>query len=209
MLGSLFNRVTGLKACNFLKNRLQHQVFPVDIAKFLKIAFLYKTSDGCFWQSYHGTVKSAGFLLLWFRASTCFNFNQKLSRNVAQIILYYHVTKPFLSYLNWLVTCFRFQNLFWENLNCFRFWWKTYTKRCTSNYVTLRVIRLFPLHFQLDQVLSISGYDLENGRMSCKQKYCIKNMAVEIPILILFHLCLLCWLKTIYFASCLCCSYKL
>ena len=46
--GSLFNRVTGLKACNFLKNRLQHQVFPVDIAKFLKIAFLYKTSDGCF-----------------------------------------------------------------------------------------------------------------------------------------------------------------
>ena len=40
--------LTGLKACNFLKNRLQHQVFPVDIAKFLKIAFLYKTSDGCF-----------------------------------------------------------------------------------------------------------------------------------------------------------------
>ena len=40
------------------------------------------------------------------------------------------------------------------------------------------------LHFAVDQVLSTSGYDLENGRMPCKQKYLIKNMAVEIPILI-------------------------
>ena len=27
------------------------------------------------------------------------------------------------------------------------------------------------LHFAVDQVLSISGYDLKNGRMPCKQKY--------------------------------------
>ena len=27
------------------------------------------------------------------------------------------------------------------------------------------------LHIGVDQVLSISGYDLENGRTSCKQKY--------------------------------------
>ena len=27
------------------------------------------------------------------------------------------------------------------------------------------------LHFAVDQVLSISGYDLENGRMLCKQKH--------------------------------------
>ena len=25
--------------------------------------------------------------------------------------------------------------------------------------------------FTVDQVLSVSGYDLENGRMLCKQKY--------------------------------------
>ena len=97
--------------------------------------------------------------------------------------------------LNWLVTCFRFQNMFWKNINCFRFWWKTYTKRCTSNYVISRVKRPFPLHFAVSQVLSILGYDLENGRMPCKQKYCIKNMAVKIPILILFRFCLLCWRK--------------
>ena len=61
--------------------------------------------------------------------------------NVAQIILYYHVTKQFLACLNWLVTCFQFQNMFWKNL-CFRFWWNTYTKKCTSNCVISPVKRL-------------------------------------------------------------------
>ena len=83
------------------------------------------------WQSYHGTV-----------VSRCSHFWSKLLRNVTQIILYYHLTKQFLSCLNWLVTCFQFQNMFWKNINCFRFWWKTYTKRCTSNYVISRVKRL-------------------------------------------------------------------
>ena len=27
------------------------------------------------------------------------------------------------------------------------------------------------LRFEVDQVLSVSGYDLEKGRMPCKQKY--------------------------------------
>ena len=46
------------------------------------------------------------------------------------------------------------------------------------------------LHFGVDQVLSISGYDLENGRMPCKHKYWIKNMAVKIRILmVLFWFC--------------------
>ena len=29
---------------------------------------------------------------------------------------------------------------------------------------------VFYLHFAVDQVLSISGYDFENGRMPCMQK---------------------------------------
>ena len=36
MLESLFNKVAGLKACKFIKNRLQHRRFPVNIAKFLR-----------------------------------------------------------------------------------------------------------------------------------------------------------------------------
>ena len=37
---SLFNRVAGLKACNFIKNRLQHMCFPVNTKKLLRTAFL-------------------------------------------------------------------------------------------------------------------------------------------------------------------------
>ena len=62
---------------------------------------------------------------------------------------------------------------------------------------------LLPLHFAVGQVLSISRYNLENGRMLCKQKYCIKNMAVKILILILSRFSLLADFKFIYFASCL------
>ena len=52
------------------------------------------------------------------------------------------------------------------------------------------------LHLVFHQVLSISGYDLENGRMlRCKEKYWIKNIAIKIPILILFHFCLLWYLS--------------
>ena len=37
---SFFNKVVGLKACNFIKKRLQHRCFPVIIANFLRTAFL-------------------------------------------------------------------------------------------------------------------------------------------------------------------------
>ena len=35
--------------------------------------------------------------------------------------------------------------------------------------------KTLPLYFVVGQVLSISGCDLENGRMLCKQKSCIKK----------------------------------
>ena len=37
---SLFNKVAGLKACNFIKKRLQHSYFLVNIAKFFKTPIL-------------------------------------------------------------------------------------------------------------------------------------------------------------------------
>ena len=52
-------------------------MLPADTAKLLRIAFLYNTFCGCFSQSYHGTVKSAGVPVLWFRASMCFRFWSK------------------------------------------------------------------------------------------------------------------------------------
>ena len=40
VLESLFNKVTGLQACNFTKGRLQHRCFLVNIAKFWRTAIL-------------------------------------------------------------------------------------------------------------------------------------------------------------------------
>ena len=39
-----------------------------------------------------------------------------------------------------------------------------------------------PLHFAVGQVLSVSEYDLENRRMLCKQKYCIRNIVLKVLI---------------------------
>ena len=36
MLESLLNKVSGLRACNFTKKRLQHLCFPVNIVIFLR-----------------------------------------------------------------------------------------------------------------------------------------------------------------------------
>ena len=44
-LESLFNKVTGLKACYFIKTRLQHLCFPVKFAKFLRTPILKNISE--------------------------------------------------------------------------------------------------------------------------------------------------------------------
>ena len=75
------------------------------------------------------------------------------------------------------------------------------------------------LIFAVDQVLSISGYDLENGRMQSKQKYWIKNTAVKILVLMVpfwflsTDFCLFCWLFPVsivaasYFNYICCCRW--
>ena len=79
---------------------------------------------------------------------------------------------------------------------------------CCTNTMWYHVSKDFLcLHFVDGQVLSISGYDLENGRKPYKQKYWIKNLAVKIPILILFHFCLLCWLSPVSVVAASCFNY--
>ena len=39
MLESVFNKVEGLKTCDFIKMRLQRTCFPVNTAKFLRTTF--------------------------------------------------------------------------------------------------------------------------------------------------------------------------
>ena len=61
----------------------------------------------------------------------------------------------------------------------------------------------FCFQFVVDQVLSISEYDLENGWMKCKQKDKTKNMAAKID----FDFVLL--LYTLMNFFCFCCSCNL
>ena len=46
-----FNKDAGLKGCNFIKERLQHRGFPVNVALFLRKAFSWNISSGCFYKS--------------------------------------------------------------------------------------------------------------------------------------------------------------
>ena len=192
-MGSLFNKVASLKVCNFLKNRLQHRCFVWILQNCLRIAFLYNTSGGCFWQFYHGTVKSVGVPVLWFRASTCFRFRSKTFTKGCTNNFLLSRDKTIYCFLELICHVHLISEYVLENINCFQFWWNTYTKSCRSNCNITCQNTFF--HFAVGQVLWISGYDFENGRMPCKQKYCMKNMAVKISILILFRLRLLCWLK--------------
>ena len=123
-----------------------------------------------------------------------FDFDQKLSRNVVQII--FTITWPNNFFLAWFDSSRAFDfRMFRKNINCFRFWRKTYTKRCTSNYLTSRVKKRY---FAVYQVLSILGYDLENGTRRWKFRFWYCSAFVYFADL-----------KTIYFAFCLCCSWKL
>ena len=57
MLESLFNKFADLKAYNFIKKRLRHRFFPVNIAKLLRTAgFLTILAENNFEEN-HSSVK--------------------------------------------------------------------------------------------------------------------------------------------------------
>ena len=92
--------------------------------------------------------------------------------------------KTVSSLLGLLINCFRFQNMFWENICSFWFWWKAKTKRCINNYVITCVKRLSS--FACWSSAFNFRYDLENGRMPWKpkilnQKYVVQNSDPRLP----------------------------
>ena len=48
VLESLFNKPSGLKACNFIKKRLQYRCLPLKFAKLLRTPILKNICDDCF-----------------------------------------------------------------------------------------------------------------------------------------------------------------
>ena len=65
MLEFLSNKATGLKAGNFIEKGLQHRCFSVNLAKFLRTAFLQNTSGGCFLSVFNELT-----VLYWASVST-------------------------------------------------------------------------------------------------------------------------------------------
>ena len=56
MLGSLFKKVAGLKARNFIKKRLQLRCFLVNIAKFLRLAISKNICEPLLFDSFNGSM---------------------------------------------------------------------------------------------------------------------------------------------------------
>ena len=48
VLKSLVDKVEGLNACNFIRKKLPHRYFSVNIAKFSRILILETSTNGCF-----------------------------------------------------------------------------------------------------------------------------------------------------------------
>ena len=76
VLESLFNEVAGLNACNFIKKRLQHKFFPVNIAKFFRTAILVEHL--CWLLMYMSSVYTSSYFRNLF-VSTAFELLRKIS----------------------------------------------------------------------------------------------------------------------------------
>ena len=124
------------------------------------------------WQSYHRTVKSAEVLVLWFRASTCFRFWSKPYAKRCTNMSLLSSDKKFFSLLELIYRVLSISECFLEKHYLLSILMKNLHKALRNNYAILCVKKL-NLYFVVDQVFSVSGYDLENGKMSCKQKYWI------------------------------------
>ena len=118
----LFNKVAGLQASNFIKNRLQYRCFPVNIAKFLKpiLKNIYEHlllsklpfGVGVTWES----LKNYKILLIWtfyLPSSGVINFSSCFKRpmifqclwNLCWQIDLYHICRYLASILTYLKKC--------------------------------------------------------------------------------------------------------
>ena len=160
---------------------------PVDFAKFWRIVFLHNTSDGCFRQSYHGTVMSAGVPVLWFCASTCFRFWSKSFTKRCSNNSLLPRDRAIYSLLDLIAFDFRI---------CFRTTIEIYGKiliafdeKFTQSLAQVNMKFHVSKDFLSPVLCSFSG------AFNCRIWFGKRSMAVKIWILILFRFCWLCWLK--------------
>ena len=78
VLESLFNKVVGLKVCNFIKKRLQHRCFSVNIVNFLRTALFIEHFWWVFLKKLF--IRSLVLFMLWqgtFPISVFFKLRRK------------------------------------------------------------------------------------------------------------------------------------
>ena len=152
MLGSLINKGASIKVCNTCN-----------------------TSGGCFWQFYHGKVKSAGVPVLWFCTSTCFRF---WSKTFMKYCTYYSLLsrdKTISCLLELIGHGHLISEYVLENIKCFRFWWNTYTKHCLSTCNITCQNTFFPSTLWL-----VSCFQFQGMILKMKECHVRKNIALKI-----------------------------
>ena len=118
--------VSFLKSCLFLKKRLQLRCFLWILWNSIN-SFFIETSDGCFWKSYHNTVKSAWIFFLWIYAFTCFRIwlktyakrctiNSLLSRDKT-ISFFLELTYHVLSISEYVLEKYYLRSILMKNLH--------------------------------------------------------------------------------------------
>ena len=112
VLESFFNKATDLRACSFIKKRLQHGCFPVKFAKFLrtsilknicerlllKISTLQKTIHRFLSQNMIFIIISITFEVLKFLLSFCAVFANLLYKNIRFSLLYEPPSSELINY---------------------------------------------------------------------------------------------------------------
>ena len=153
------------------------------------------------------TALSRGRPVLWFRAFTCFRFWPKTftKRCTNNSLLLRHKTNSCLLELNGHVHLI--SEYVFENINCFRFWWNTYTKRWTSNCNITCQNTFFPCSLRLVRCFQFQGMNAEECRVS--KKLALETWRGKSRVWFCSAYVYFADLKSIYFASCLCCSCKL
>ena len=160
-------------------------MFLVDIAKFFKKVFLYNTSGGCLWQSYHGTVNQLGCLFFVSHLHVLSILIKKFHETLLK--LFFTMTWQnsfFLAWFDWS-RAFYFRICFGKTLIALVFDEKRTQSVALCNITFQK--NFFPQYFAVGTYFQFHG-------MICKTE-----KAVKISILILLRFCLPCSLKNHFF----------
>ena len=133
-----------------------------------------------------------------------FDFDQKLTQNVGQIILYYHMIKQFLPCLFWLTMMLSiFEYVLVKQLlsilmkNCYKTFHKWLFNITGRNIFFVCILRL------------ITCFHFQNIIWKTEEYHTSKNieLVVKFSILILFRFCVFWWLSPVFIVAASCYNY--